>query len=74
MWSAFAINDLVRFRTGVRRTRRVMEDICGDIIQETGQEQRPARMVGLLSLDSAATGKDASPDLRIPRMRKRGRR
>jgi hypothetical protein len=31
----------------------VMEDANG-IIQETGQEQRPARMVGLSNLDSKA--------------------
>lgn len=32
----------------------VMEDAEGSKIQETGQKQRPARMVGLSSLDSFA--------------------
>jgi hypothetical protein len=42
-----------------RRTRlgspSVMEDARGNTIQETGQEQRPARMAGLSSLDSSTT-------------------
>jgi hypothetical protein len=44
----------------------VMEDAKGkhsellvSSIQETGQEQRPARMVGLSSLDSAQTSMEA---------------
>jgi hypothetical protein len=41
----------------------VMEDVEG-VFQETGQEKRPARMVGLLSLDSAKLSKDAGWDSR----------
>jgi len=36
----------------------VMEDANGNI-QETGQEKRPARMAGSLSLDSTQAGMDA---------------
>lgn len=37
----------------------VMEDAMGYLIQETGQEQRLARMVSLYRLDSALTSMDA---------------
>ena len=37
-----------------------MEDVRSrDRYQETGQEKRPARMVGLPSLESTSLGKDA---------------
>lgn len=56
----------------------VMEDAVGVTetrecvsIQETRQEQRPARMVGLSSLESAQTGMDASRMGRIG-LRRRG--
>jgi hypothetical protein len=57
------------------RTRRcghpsVMEDAIGNI-QETGQEQRPARMVGLSSLDSVQSGTEASRNVQPP-LRLRG--
>lgn len=49
-------------RTSGKETRMgasgVMED-AGPKIQETRQEQRPARMVGLLSLDYDQTGMEA---------------
>ncbi len=53
---------------------RIKDDVSGVSIQETGQKRRPARMVGLSSLESAVTGKDAGPLLRNPRMRKRRKR
>jgi hypothetical protein len=64
------------------RTSSVMEDAegintgspqCGPI-QETGQEQRPARMVGLSSLDSAYSSKDAGWDCEGQLFRPRGER
>lgn len=48
----------------------VMEDSTGEkavLIQETGQEQRPARMVGLSDLDSISlAGMDAGRHDRLP--------
>ena len=44
------------------------------IFQETGQEKRPARMVGLSSLDSALVSKDAKGTDRARTLRLRGRR
>ena len=53
----------------------VMED-AGDAvcvsIQETRQEQRPARMVGLSSLDFARTGMEASRCDQTELLRRRG--
>jgi hypothetical protein len=56
----------------------VMEDAIGkknkslgDLIQETGQEQRPARMVGLSSLDSAKISMEAVWGSRV-RFRRQG--
>lgn len=54
----------------------VMEDEIGikSSIQETGQEQRPARMVGLSSLDSVETDTEVSRDDRANSKRQqRGR-
>lgn len=49
----------------------IMEDAQGSKIQETGQEQRPARMVGLFLLDSARVGTDAdSTDREMSRLQK----
>lgn len=44
------------------------------LIQETGQKQRPARMVGLSSLDSATPRMDAGRDVehRVQVSRRRG--
>ena len=57
----------------------VMEDAIGTnempegiSIQETRQEQRPARMVGLSSLDFVQTGKEASRSNRAQPSRRRG--
>ena len=41
------------------KQKRSLED---DLIQETGQEVRPARMVGYSSLDSAKSSMDAGYD------------
>jgi hypothetical protein len=64
------------------RISSVMEDAEGankgspqcDLIQETGQEQRPARMVGLSSLDSVYSSKDAGWDREGQLLRRRGER
>jgi len=62
---------------GCRRRRHgsqsIMEDAIGNI-QETGHEQRPARMVGLFSLDSAQSSKDAGRGYRGRLLRQRGER
>lgn len=58
----------------------VMEDAKGEqyqplfsgSIQETGQEQRPARMVGLSSLDLAKSSKDAGWKFRVQSLRREG--
>jgi len=63
-------------------SQSVMEDASGtnnkshlcDFIQETGQEKRPARMVGLSSLDSARFGTDAECGNRGWKLRQRGER
>jgi hypothetical protein len=65
-----------------RRKRLGSPDIMDDVygkkneasgasIQETGQEQRPARMVGLSSSDSAETGRDAGRGNRVQVLRQR---
>lgn len=58
----------------------VMEDASGvntkllknSLIQETGQEQRPARMVGLSSLDSAESSMEAGCRYRAQLLGQRG--
>ena len=69
--SIFLIQQKVKKIRGGRRLEiaGVMEDAMGkpnglfkSPIQETGQEQRPARMVGLSSLDSARPSTDAGCD------------
>ncbi len=65
---------LKKFRTVKLRFWTIMEDRGSTIIQETGQDQRPARMVGYSSLDSAATGMEAGSDLSYSQMRRRGER
>jgi hypothetical protein len=49
----------------------VMEDARTSTIQETGQELRPARMVGYSSLESIAGGMDANPGNRAVYRRQR---
>jgi hypothetical protein len=44
----------------------------GNLIQETGQEQRPARMVGLSSLDLAKSSMDAGWKFRVQSLRRKG--
>lgn len=41
------IKNLLGKRLGKNTPSNIMEDVPGCIIQETGQQQRPARMVGL---------------------------
>ena len=65
---------LKKFRTVKLRFWTIMEDRSSTIIQETGQDQRPAMMVGYSSLDSAATGMEAGSDLSYSQMRRRGER
>jgi hypothetical protein len=56
-----------------------MEDAHGNkkkllksgLIQETGQEKRPARMVGLFGSESAKSGMDAGCDDHVELMRQR---
>ena len=45
----------------------------GWTIQETRQDQRPARMVGFSSLDLAQSGMEASQDSQLPVRRRGGR-
>jgi len=49
-----------------------MEDASRGKIQETGQEQRPARMVGLFSLDSARSSMEAGCGAQVQTLRQRG--
>ena len=50
----------------------VHEHVLGMLIRETGQEQQPARMAGLSSLDSIAeSGMEASLSNRTLMLRKR---
>ena len=56
---------------------KVMDDareVAGTLIQETGQVKRPARMVGLSSLDSSAaqTRTEASREHRANSLRRKG--
>lgn len=51
----------------------IMEDASGEI-QETGHEQRLARMVGLFSLDSARTSRDADLGYLVRLLRQWGKR
>jgi hypothetical protein len=53
----------------------VKEDAMGFLIQETGQEKRPARMVGHSSLDSSSTAQnhmDVNSGDRAKLLRQRG--
>ncbi len=50
------------------------ESLNCDSIQETGQEQRPARMVGLIRLDSAQISMEAENGDRGLKLRQRGER
>ena len=62
----------IKCRKAVLGSPNVMEDVRGQI-QETGQEKRPARMVGYSSLDSISqSGTDASLGDRVMSSRRRG--
>ncbi len=54
MEEALVNKNLDSFRSVSRDHWRIMEDVGGYLIQETGQDKRPARMVGHSSLESAA--------------------
>ncbi len=84
LWKDFVLDDqvgpLLRFTEDAlecRRTRLGSPSVMDDAmvsIQETGQEQRPARMVGLPALDSQKSSMEAGVGDRVQVLRRKGER
>lgn len=79
-WKDFILDDEIGpylwIGTSDPKNRRSKTDCPGvmeDAIQETGQEKRPARMVGYSSLDFTKTGMEAGQGKFISRFRGRER-
>ena len=78
LWKDFILDDVIGptlrpdvCREAIGESPDVMEDARA-AIQETGREQRPARMVGHSSSDSARNGMEADRSFAELRSRRRG--